>query len=103
MGAVIAVICAGCASTAANIPALYPEPEAEAEWIREGAPIQFKGELWYPVDTIEILTDQDVYPVDEYRGVAFFVEKVDVQPYRRLFTKFGYNQFRPFERKANHD
>jgi len=32
----------------------------------------------------------------EYRGVSFFVEKIDVRPYDKIFTKFGRNKFRVY-------
>ena len=75
----------------------------EAEWIRNGQPIEFEGELWFPADAIENLLDSEVYLVGEYRGVQIFVEFADVRPYNRLYTKFAKNKFRFFEKKEKDD
>ena len=80
---------------------IYKTPSMEAEWIRNGEPIEFEKELWYPVDDIDHLLDSEVIPVGDYREVQIFVEKVDVRPYERLYTKFGSNQFRYFEKKKD--
>lgn len=78
---------------------IYPAPSVEAEWIRGGTPIEFEGELWFPADGTENLLDTEVYVVGEYKGVQIFVAKEDVRPYNRLYTKFGRNKFRYFEKK----
>ena len=80
---------------------MYAIPEEEAEWIRNGDPIEFDGKLWYPQDGIENLLDSEVYLMGEYRGVQFFVEKIDVKPYDRIYTKFSRNHFRYFEEKRD--
>ncbi len=80
----------------------FDYPIWEAEWIRSGEPIEFEGELWYPSDDTEILLDNEVFLLDEYKGVEFFIEKTDVRPYNNLFTKFGHNKFRIFT-KVRHD
>lgn len=76
----------------------YPLPLVEANWIRDGQPIEYGGEKWYPVDDVEILTDSEVYQIGEYKGVQIFADKIDIKPYHRLYTKFGKNKFRYFER-----
>ena len=81
----------------------YPVPTDEPEWIRNGEPIEFEGETWYPVDGIENFLDSEVDLVGEYRNVQYFVDKIDVKPYDRLYTKFGKNKFRIFEFKEEHD
>ncbi len=82
----------------------YLVPGEEAAWIRNGEPLEFEGEPWYPYDGIEVLLDSEVYLLDEYKGVQFFAEKADVRPYSRLYTKFGRNKFRMFEKDApQHD
>jgi len=72
----------------------------EAAWIRAGEPIEFEGDLWYPVDGIESLTDSEVFSVTEYKGIEVFVDRVDVRPYNRLYTKFDKNKFRYFKRHS---
>ena len=101
-------MCTGCFSMAkesGNIGQLqsYSVPAVEPEWIRNGEPIEFDGELWYPVDGIENFTDSEVYLMGEYRNVQFFADKIDVKPYDRIYTKFGKNKFRIFEIKEDHD
>ena len=46
----------------------------EVEWIRNGEPIEFEGELWYPRDDVETLLDSEVYLLGEHKGT----QKVDV-------------------------
>jgi hypothetical protein len=79
----------------------YPAPVIEAEWIRNGEPIEFDGAKWYPVNDYEILQDTDVFQVIEYKGVQVFVAKIDTKPYKRIYTKFDKNKFRYFERHDN--
>lgn len=90
----------GCQTTGGNSGQLqtFLFNVSEAEWIRNGEPVDFEGFLWYPADSTEWLMDNEVFLVGEYRGVQFFVEKIDVRPYNRLYTKFGVNKFRYFER-----
>src|SRR5262245_28264189 len=64
-------------------------PQKEADWIIEGKPIEYEGELWYPQDNVDILVDSELSLLGEYNGVQIFAEKVDVKPYDRLYTKFG--------------
>lgn len=77
----------------------YYAPAQEADWIRNGEPIEFENELWYPVDDVEVLRDSEMIPMGTYRGVQFFIEKVDVRPLARLYTKFGNHQYRFFVRR----
>ena len=83
--------------------ARYSAPTDEAEWIRNGEPIQFEEQLWYPQDSFDVLLDNEVYLTGEYRGVQFFVEKADVRPFDRLYTKFGRNKFRSYRKRAIDD
>ena len=76
----------------------YPVPSDEALWIRDGEPIEFEEDLWYPADGTEGFLDAEVELLGEYRGVQFFVDKTDVKPYNRLYTKFARNKFRYFEK-----
>ena len=92
----------GCSHADIKKDYLLPS-SGEAEWIRNGEPIEFEGEPWFPQDDIEILLDSEVHAVGESRGVEFFIDQADVKPYQRLYTKFGRNKFRAFERKTNHD
>ena len=81
----------------------FPFHTVEPSWIRNGEPIEFEGEMWYPQDGTETLLDSEVMYLGEYRGVQFFLDKVDVRPYDRLYTKFGKNKFRYFEKHTSHD
>ena len=99
----LALCFAGCSSSQGNIGQMqkYSTPVLEAEWIRNGEPLLFQGASWYPLDDIEVFQDFEMLFVGKYEGVDFFVEKSDVKPYSRLFTKFGANQFRPFEKQKS--
>lgn len=90
----------GCAQAPGNVGNLqsYPVSPIEAQWICDGEPLEFEGERWYPADGTESFLDSEVYSLGEYRGVQFFADKEDVRPYGRLYTKFGKNRFRYFER-----
>jgi len=97
------IFVAGCNGTLTRTrnDAHYPVPQIEAEWIQNGEPLVFEGESWYPKDDVDVLTDDEVYLLGEYRGVQFFVEKVDIRPYHRLRTKFAENRFRAYARERN--
>ncbi len=97
------ILLMGCqsASTRQAQVQQYSFPELEAEWIRNGEPVEFEGELWFPADGMETLLDAEVYLAGEYKGVEIFIEKRDVRPLNRLYTKFGKNKFRFFEKKGN--
>jgi hypothetical protein len=79
----------------------YPAPVIEAGWIRNGDPIVYDGEKWFPVRDIENLTDPEVYQIGEYKGVQIFVDKIDIKPYQRIYTKFAKGKFRYFVREKN--
>jgi len=77
----------------------YPAPVIEADWIRNGDPIEYNGSKWYPVNDYEVLQDAEVFQIAEYRGVQVFVEKIAIKPYERIYTKFDKNKFRYYERR----
>ena len=97
----VIILIAGCKGGKGNIGRLiaYHIPSQEAQWIRNGDPIEFEGELWYPADGIETLLDSEVYLMGEYKSVQFFTDKLDIRPYDRLYTKFDKNKFRYFLKK----
>ena len=99
----LSVFLSGCQTTGGNVGRLhsYLTPSVEAEWIRNGEPIEFEGDLWYPRDDIESFLDSEMDLMGEYRGVQFFTDKIDVRPYNRLYTKFGRNKFRFFEKRKS--
>ena len=89
----------GCVTSGGNVGELqsYTFPAKEADWILNGEPIEYETDLWYPQDGIENFLDSEVYLLGEYREVQLFVERKDVRPYNRIYTKFGRNQYRHFE------
>lgn len=87
----------GCAANQ-PIEQIYSYLEPEAEWIQKGEPIEFQGQWWYPADDVENLLDTEVYSAGEYKGVQIFIEKTDVFPYERVYTKFAKNKFRYFRK-----
>ena len=76
-------------------------PSLEADWVRNGEPLEYEGKLWYPQDDLENLVDSEMYPLGQYKDVPFFCEKQDVRPFNRLYTKFARNKFRLFLKKEN--
>ncbi len=100
------MIMTGCSShTRGNVGLMpvFSAPKEEAEWIRNGDPLEIEGDLWYPQDFFDVLLDSEVYLVGEYKGVQVFVNKIDVRPYDRLYTKFAQNKFRVFKKRSVHD
>ena len=91
----------GCLTQTGNVGNVqsFSAPTLEAKWIRDGEPIEFEDALWYPADGTENLLDSEVYQVGEYKGTQVFIDKLDVRPYERLYTKYGNNQFRYFEKE----
>ena len=79
----------------------YAVPVIEASWIRNGEPIVYEGQQWIPVRDTENLLDTEVYQVGEYKNVQIFVDKSDVKPYERIYTKFAKGKFRYFVRPKN--
>ena len=99
---VLAGSLSGCTTVSSDNGGLvqsYPAPVIEAGWIRDGEPIDYDGNKWYPVNDYEVLDDSEVYQIAEYRGVQVFVEKIAVKPYDRIYTKFDKNKFRYYERR----
>ncbi len=95
----------GCISSPVHDSTMmvYKVVSPEPPWIRNGEPIEFEGDLWYPRDTIDVLVDSEVLPLGEYRDVSFYLQKIDVRPYERIYTKFDANKFRVFEIKLPDD
>lgn len=94
--AAVVLGCAGRAGNNGNVQS-YSFPNVEPDWIRNGESLKYEDTAWYPEDGIESLTDDEVLPIGDYRGVKIFVEKTDVRPYERIYTKFGVNKFRYFK------
>jgi hypothetical protein len=69
----------------------------EPEWVRNGEPVRFEGEDWYPTDEVENLFDSEVYKAGEYRSVIIYLEKVDVRPFARIYLYFGPDRYRACE------
>ena len=95
----LSFLLAGCQTTGktANGISFQVSDSSEAQWIRNGEPIEYEGKHWYPVDGIESFLDSEMLLVGEHLGVQYFVDKVDVRPFGRLYTKFDKNKFRFFE------
>jgi hypothetical protein len=90
---------AGCVlPRSAGEPSIIgPGALTEPVWIRNGEPIVFEAEDWFPVDEVENLLDSEVYEAGTYRDVPFFIEKTDVRPFERIYTHFSKNRYRAFE------
>ena len=97
------IFTSGCSDTRSCVRSdgSYSFPEVEPQWIRDGEPIIFENESWYPKDDIDIFLDKEVYLLGEYKGVQFFLDKADVRPFHQLYTKFAENKFRVYKKKRN--
>jgi len=93
----------GCQTTSTNSRRAHHRinDSMEALWIQNGEPIEFEDELWYPADDVESFIDSEMRLAGEYLDMQFFIDKVDVRPYNRLYTKFGKNKFRFFEKRIS--
>lgn len=101
-GCFLAVLLVGCSGTLSGVNrAHYSFPNAEPDWIRNGDPILYEGQSWYPQDDIDVLLDNEVYLLGEYNGVQFFAEKADVRPYGKLYTKFDENRYRIYQQERD--
>lgn len=97
---VVCLFWQGCAGLARSSRSeLSAVPLTEAEWIRNGEPVEFEGERWYPTDELENLLSEEVFLISEIRGVPFFVDRADVKPFGRLYTQFRLNRYRAFEKR----
>ena len=98
---VLIVPLAGCVTTTTAGDAELAQSRSlqEPEWIRNGEPIEFEGEVWYPTDELENLLASEVYLLGEFRGIQFFIDRADVKPFDRLYTHFGQNRYRAFEKR----
>lgn len=74
----------------------------EADWIKEGRPLINKNNKWYPTEYIENHLDSEMEYVGEFQQVSFYVERRQIKPYNRIYTKFEYHKYRRFTKK-NHD
>jgi hypothetical protein len=90
----------GCISQRGNVGELqsFSFPVKEPEWIRNGEPIKFENEVWYPQDAVEIFLDSEVYLVGDFQKTQIFVDKTDVRPFARLYTKYDLNKFRYYRK-----
>ena len=102
MGFFALVACSHTEGNVGNMPT-YDAPSKEADWIRSGEPIEFQDELWFPQDGFDILLDSEVYLLGVHKDVPFFAHKIDIMPYQRLYTKFGRNKFRIYQKKKTDD
>ena len=69
----------------------------EPEWIRNGEPVEIEQASWYPTDEVERLMDNEVFQIGKYKDVPVFIERVDVKPYARVYTRFEKGRYRAFE------
>ncbi len=92
----------GCQSTVGQPKPVIKQSSklGEALWIIEGQPIDFEGTQWFPKDGIETFTESEVRQIGIYEGVIIFVDKIDIKPYDRLYTKFDKYHYRYFEKRS---
>jgi hypothetical protein len=71
----------------------------EPGWIVNGEPISFEGNAWFPTDEVERFLESEVFRLGVYREVPFFVDRTDVRPFERIYTRFAPGRYRAFEQK----
>jgi hypothetical protein len=82
-----------------EVPTAYTRAQFavnEPPWIREGQPIIYNNQNWYPSEEVENFTDGEMEYVATYNDAPFYVEKRQVKPFNRIYTKFGYHKYRIF-------
>ena len=96
----ISLALGGCALSDKNATTAesWSYPLSEPDWVREGQPIDYDGAKWFPTRDVENLLDSEVYPLGEYKGVKFFFDRTDIKPFERIYTQFGRNRYRAFEK-----
>ena len=101
MTLVVIVALSGCVFSRSGDDklSLIGAPVSEAAWIRDGEPIKLEGENWYPTDEVENLLDNEVVQIGTYRDVLFYLDRTDVKPFDRVYTRFTKNRYRAFEKK----
>ncbi len=99
LSSLVFLVLPGCQTTSGQAALEQAKLVTEPQWIREGRPLEFEGEYWFPLDVIENLLDSEVYFVGRYEDEEFYVDRADVRPYNRLYTRFGKNKYRAFEKK----
>ena len=77
-----------------NISAGLDEPA----WVRNAEPLSFEEEDWFPTDEVESLLENEIFQVGVCRGLPVYIEKTDVRPFERLYTRFAKNRYRAFQR-----
>jgi hypothetical protein len=85
---------AGCAAGYLNKPHDYTTKEAD--WIRNGQPITYDNKKWYPTEYIENHLDVEMEYAGEFQKVPFYVERRQIKPFNRIYTKFDYHKYRLF-------
>ena len=97
---IAALLAAGCAMPAKSLDTGgIDAPLSEPVWVRNGEPMQMEDAAWYPTDEVENLLDQEMFRLGQYHGVDVFIERTDVKPFARLYTRFAKNRFRAFEQQ----
>jgi hypothetical protein len=97
----VALLVSGCVLTQGGPDRSFTSsyPLTEPQWIRDGQPIDFEGALWYPTDNVEGILDTEVYQAGEFKGEQYYLDKTDVKPFDRLYTRFAKNRYRAFEKE----
>ena len=95
--AMMVVCCSGCVASGRGDGPGADTGLTEPVWIRNAEPLVFENEDWFPTDEVENLLDSEVFQIGVSRDVPFFIEKTDIRPYERLYTRFSKNRYRAFE------
>lgn len=102
---ILALLVLGAAGCATNQSGAFNKDFStrEAGWVKEGKPIIFGSSSWYPTEYIENHLDAEMEYVDQFQNVPFYVERRQIKPFDRIYTKFDYHKYRLFLEKKGYD
>lgn len=95
----VALLCATAALAQVNWEPTPPPDTAanDRSWYRNGDPIPFAGDLYYPTGPTISFNGNTMVPTGSYDGVALYADTT-LEPYSVVFVPVGDNLVRPYER-----
>jgi hypothetical protein len=82
-----------------------PPPRTSASyrtWYRDGAPIPFADDLYYPTGPIVYFDPNTMVPTGSYDGVTLYADTT-LEPYSVVFVPIGSQMLRPYKRLGTGD
>ncbi len=97
----VILVSAGCMRPPQSVNTLAEAslPLTEPVWVHNGEPIEMEGGVWFPTREVERFMDSEMFLIGKIRDTNVYVERTDVKPYARLYTRFDQGRYRAFEPK----